>query len=77
MVDELAAAGLARRQPDPATAGSSYAALTPQGKAALRARLAGLPAGYRRHLGARLTAQQCERLELAALLGQVIATSGS
>jgi DNA-binding MarR family transcriptional regulator len=72
VVDELAAAGLAERQPDPADGRSSYAALTPQGKAALRRAWPVYRQAIRRHLGARLTAQQCR--ELAALLGQVIAT---
>ena len=75
VVDELAAAGLAERQPDLADGRSSYAALTPQGKAALRRAWPIYRHAIRRHLGARLTAQQCR--ELAALLGQVIAASGS
>ena len=36
VVDELAAAGLAERQPDEADGRSSFAALTPRGKDALR-----------------------------------------
>jgi DNA-binding MarR family transcriptional regulator len=72
VVDELAAAGLAERQPDPADGRSSYAALTPQGKAALRRAWPVYRQAIRRHLGARLTVPQCR--ELAALLGQVIAT---
>ncbi|HEY6297946.1 MAG TPA: MarR family transcriptional regulator, partial [Streptosporangiaceae bacterium] len=36
VVDELTAAGLAERQPDQADGRSSFAALTPQGRAALR-----------------------------------------
>ena len=75
VVDELAAVGLAERQPDPADGRSSYAALTPQGKAALRRAWPVYRQAIRRHLGARLTAQQCR--ELAALLGQVIPASGS
>jgi DNA-binding MarR family transcriptional regulator len=71
VVDELAASGLAERQPDPADGRSSYAVLTPQGKAALRRAWPVYRQAIRRHLGARLTAQQCR--ELAALLGQVIA----
>ena len=46
VVDELAAAGLAERQPDQADGRSSFAVLTPQGKEALRTRLAGVPAGH-------------------------------
>jgi DNA-binding MarR family transcriptional regulator len=72
VVDELAAAGLAERQPDPTDGRSSYAVLTPQGKAALRRAWPVYRQAIRQHLGARLTAQQCR--ELAALLGQVIAT---
>ena len=72
VVDELAAAGLAERQPDPADGRSSYAALTPQGKAALRRAWPVYRQAIRRHLGARLTVQQCR--ELAALLGSMIAT---
>jgi DNA-binding MarR family transcriptional regulator len=68
VVDELAAAGLAERQPDETDGRSSFAALTPQGKAALRRAWPVYREAIRRHLGARLTAQQCR--ELAALLQQ-------
>jgi DNA-binding MarR family transcriptional regulator len=71
VVDELAVAGLAERQPDPADGRSSFAVLTPQGKAALRRAWPVYRQAIHRHLGARLTAHQCR--ELAALLGQVIA----
>jgi DNA-binding MarR family transcriptional regulator len=66
VVDELAAAGLAERQPDEADGRSSFAVLTPQGKAALRRAWPVYREAIRRHLGARLTTQQCQ--ELAALL---------
>ena len=72
IVDELAAAGLAERQPDQADGRSSFAVLTPRGKQALRRAWPVYRQAIHRHLGARLTAQQCR--ELAALLGQVIAT---
>jgi DNA-binding MarR family transcriptional regulator len=68
VVDELAAAGLAERQPDPADGRSSFAVLTPAGKAALRRAWPVYRQAIQRHLGARLTAQQCR--DLAALLAQ-------
>src|SRR5689334_4196366 len=71
VVDELAAAGLAERRPDQADGRSSFAVLTPQGKAALRRAWPVYRQAIRRHLGARLTARQAR--ELATLLGQVIA----
>ena len=72
VVDELATAGLAERQPDQADGRSSFAALTPRGKQGLRRAWPVYRQAIRRHLGARLTSQQCR--ELAALLGQAIAT---
>jgi DNA-binding MarR family transcriptional regulator len=72
VVDELAAAGLAERQPDQADGRSSFAVLTPRGKQALRLAWPVYRQAIDRHLGTRLTARQCR--ELAALLGQVIAT---
>jgi DNA-binding MarR family transcriptional regulator len=72
VVDELAAAGLAERQPDQADGRSSFAVLTPQGQAALRRAWPVYRRAIHRHLGARLTTRQCR--ELATLLGQVIAT---
>jgi DNA-binding MarR family transcriptional regulator len=72
VVDELAAAGLAERQPDQADGRSSFAVLTSQGKEALRRAWPVYRQAIHRHLGAQLTAQQSR--ELAALLGQVIAT---
>jgi DNA-binding MarR family transcriptional regulator len=66
VVDELAAAGLAERQPDVADGRSSFAVLTPRGKDALRRAWPVYREAIHRHLTVRLTAQQCR--ELAALL---------
>jgi len=71
VVDELAAAGLAERQPDQADGRSSFAVLTPAGKEALRRAWPVYRQAIHRQLTSRLTPQQCR--ELAALLGQVIA----
>ena len=68
VVDELAAAGLAERQPDVADGRSSFAVLTPRGKDALRRAWPVYREAIHRHLASRLTAQQCR--ELAALLEQ-------
>ena len=72
VVDELATAGLAERQPDQADGRSSFAALTPAGREALRRAWPVYRQAIHRQLTARLTPQQCR--ELAALLGQVIAS---
>jgi DNA-binding MarR family transcriptional regulator len=72
VVDELATAGLAERQPDQADGRSSFAALTPAGREALRRAWPVYRLAIHRQLSARLTPQQCR--ELAALLGLVIAT---
>ena len=66
VVDELAAAGLAERQPDVADGRSSFAVLTPRGKEALRRAWPVYREAIHRHLAARLTTQQCR--DLAALL---------
>ncbi len=71
VVDELAAAGLAERQPDEADGRSSFAVLTAGGKDALRRAWPVYRQAIHRHLGARLTAE--EYRELAALLQQAIA----
>jgi DNA-binding MarR family transcriptional regulator len=71
VVDELAAAGLAERQPDEADGRSSFAVLTAQGRDALRRAWPVYRDAIRRHLAARLSAEQCR--ELAALLDQAIA----
>jgi DNA-binding MarR family transcriptional regulator len=73
VVDELAAAGLAERQPDQADGRSSFAALTPAGRNALRRAWPVYREAIRRHLGTRLTAEQCR--ELAVLLEQAAADS--
>ena len=73
VVDELAAAGLAERQPDQADGRSSFAVLTPAGREALRRAWPVYRQAIHRQLTARLTPRQCR--ELAALLGQVIATA--
>ena len=72
VVDELATTGLAERQPDQADGRSSFAVLTPAGHEALRRAWPIYRQAIHRQLTARLTPQQCR--ELAALLGQVIAT---
>ena len=72
VVDELATAGLAERQPDQADGRSSFAVLTPAGREALRRAWPVYRQAIHRQLTARLTPQQCR--ELAALLGLVIAT---
>ena len=71
VVDELAAAGLAERQPDEVDGRSSFAVLTPAGRNALRRAWPVYREAIRRHLGARLTVQQCR--ELAILLEQAVA----
>jgi DNA-binding MarR family transcriptional regulator len=73
VVDELAAAGLAERQPDQADGRSSFAVLTPAGQEALRRAWPVYRQAIRRQLTARLSPQQCR--DLAALLGQVIAVA--
>ena len=71
VVDELAAAGLAERQPDPADGRSSFAILTPAGRNALRRAWPVYREAIRAHIGAGLTAEQCR--ELAGLLEQAAA----
>src|SRR5207248_10403550 len=73
VVDELAAAGLAERQPDQADGRSSFAVLTSQGQEALRRAWPVYRQAIHRQLARRLTAAQCR--ELAALLGLVIAVA--
>jgi DNA-binding MarR family transcriptional regulator len=70
VVDELAAAGLAERQPDQADGRSSFAALTPAGREALRRAAPVYRQAIHRQLTGRLTPQQCRAL--ATLLGQLI-----
>ena len=71
VVDELAAAGLAERQPDEADGRSSFAVLTPAGKAALRRAWPVYRQAIRNRLGAHLTTRQCR--ELATLLEHAVA----
>jgi hypothetical protein len=71
VVDELAAARLAERQPDEADGRSSFAVLTPAGKNALRRAWPVYREAIRRRLGAHLTARQCR--QLAALLEHAVA----
>ena len=71
VVDELAAVGLAERQPDETDGRSSFAALTPAGKDALRRAWPVYREAIGRRLGAQLTPQQCR--QLAALLEQAAA----
>jgi hypothetical protein len=66
VVDELSAAGLTERQPDQADGRSSFAALTPQGRTALRRAWPVYREAIRRRLGTQLTPEQC--LDLARLL---------
>jgi DNA-binding MarR family transcriptional regulator len=73
VVDELAAAGLAERQPDQADGRSSFAVLTQAGRNALRRAWPVYREAIRRHLGARLTADQCR--ELATLLEQAVSAA--
>jgi len=73
VVDELAAAGLAERQPDRADGRSSFAVLTQAGRNALRRAWPVYREAIRRHLGARLTADQCR--ELATLLEQAVSAA--
>ena len=73
VVDELAAAGLADRQPDQADGRSSFAILTPAGRNALRRAWPVYRQAIRSRLSAHLTTQQCR--QLATLLDQ--ATAGA
>jgi DNA-binding MarR family transcriptional regulator len=75
IMDELAAAGLAERQPDQADGRSSFAVLTAAGRDALRRAWPVYRDAIRRNLAAGLTVPQCR--ELAALLDQVIKASES
>ena len=70
IVDELAAAGLAERQPDQADGRYSFAVLSAAGQDALRHAWPVYREAIRRHLAAGLTVPQCR--ELAALLDHVI-----
>src|ERR1700748_3231055 len=74
VVDELAAAGLAERQPDQADGRSSFAVLTLAGREALRRAWPVYRQAIHRQLTARLTPRQCR--ELAAVLRLVNGTRG-
>ena len=71
VVDELAAAGLAERQPDQADGRSSFAILTPAGRNALRMAWRYTGQARRSRLSAHLTTQQCR--QLATLLDRAAA----
>src|SRR6516162_1629669 len=75
VVDELAAAGLAERQPDEVDGRSSFAVLTPAGKNALRRAWPVYREAIRRRFGAHLTTQQSR--QLASLLEQASAGAES
>jgi DNA-binding MarR family transcriptional regulator len=75
VVDELTAAGLAERQPDQADGRSSFAAITPAGRAALRRAWPVYREAIRRRLGTQLTPEQC--LELAGLLERAASASSA
>src|SRR6516162_9022965 len=71
VVGELAAAGLAERQPDEEDGRSSFAALTPAGRNALRRAWPVYRQAIRSRLSAHLTTQQCR--QLATLLDRAAA----
>jgi DNA-binding MarR family transcriptional regulator len=73
VLDELAAAGLAERQPDTSDRRSSFAALTPSGKQALRRAWPAYRTAIARRFGDNLSAQQCR--DLAVLLEQAASSS--
>src|SRR5215831_4414326 len=62
VVGELAAAGLAERQPDEADGRSSFAVITPAGRDALRRAWPVYRQAIGRRVGARLNSQQCREL---------------
>ena len=71
VVDELAAAGLARRDPDPSDRRGSFAVLTDSGRQALRAAAPVYLAGIGEHFTAVLTDEELPVLQAA--LGRVLA----
>jgi DNA-binding MarR family transcriptional regulator len=71
LVDELETAGLVVREPDPADGRASFAALTADGKAALRKAAPVYLAGIRRHFTDHLATT--ERSQLTRALGKVVA----
>ena len=58
VVDELVRAGLVERQPNPSDGRSAYAAITPDGRARLRAAAPTYLAGIERHFTGHLTAAE-------------------
>src|ERR671931_935674 len=71
LVDELVAAGLVERLPDPADGRASFASITRRGRAALRRAAPVYLAGIERYFTRHLT--QREKQTLTAALGRVIA----
>jgi DNA-binding MarR family transcriptional regulator len=62
VVDDLAAAGLVRREPNPADARSSYALLTPTGRERFRAAAPIYLRAIEREVAGELSAEQLTRL---------------
>ena len=71
VVTELERAGLVRREPNPDDGRSSFAALTPEGRARLRAAAPLHPAGIVSHFAAHLSDEEIGILTGA--LGRVLA----
>jgi DNA-binding MarR family transcriptional regulator len=71
VVGELERAGLVRREPNPDDGRSSFAAITPEGRARLRAAAPTYLAGIERHYSSHLTDSEIRVLTRA--LGRVLA----
>jgi len=71
VVGELERAGLVRREPNPDDGRSSFAAITPEGRARLRAAAPTYLAGIERHYSSHLTDSEIRVLSRA--LGRVLA----
>ncbi len=71
VVAELERAGLVRREPNPDDGRSSFAAITPEGRARLRAAAPTYLAGIERHYSSHLTDSEIRVLTRA--LGRVLA----
>jgi DNA-binding MarR family transcriptional regulator len=71
LVDELAGRGLVRKLPDEVDRRSTWAAVTAEGRAALREAAPAYLAGIHEHFGRHLTAG--ERRSVARALGKVVA----
>ena len=65
LVDEIAAAGLVRREPDPADRRASFVVLTDEGRSKLRAAAPVYRQGIRDHFGRHLDAAQLETVRTA------------